>query len=85
MEHFLKLCEEYNGGVMEKGKKETKASLEGLIKYYGKTMPDPSRVVADLWKFAEAHDRRNYQLIRFCMAPESDYRKIFKSIVSGYY
>lgn len=85
MEHFLKLCEEYNGGVMDKEAKETKTKLNGLINYYGKTLPDSSRVVSDLWRFAEAHDRRNYQLIRFCMAPESDYRKVFKSIVSSHF
>jgi sister-chromatid-cohesion protein PDS5 len=82
MEHFLKMCEDYNGGVMDKGGKEIKTKLEGLIGYYGKTLPDTSRVIHDLWKFAEAHDRRSYQLIRFCMAPESEYRKVFKSIVS---
>jgi sister-chromatid-cohesion protein PDS5 len=82
MEHFLKLCEEYNGGVMDKGAKDIKEKLDRLITFYGKTLPDTSRVVSDLWKFAEAHDRRNYQLIRFAMAPESEYRKVFKSIVS---
>ena len=82
MEQFLKICEEYNGGVMNSGEKETKKRLEGLISYYGKTLPESTRVVEDLWKFAKAHDRRSYQLIRFCMAPDSDYRKVFKSIVS---
>ncbi|KAF2477508.1 uncharacterized protein BDR25DRAFT_1638 [Lindgomyces ingoldianus] len=80
MEHFLKMCEEYNGGVMNKGEKEIKGKLEGLINFFVKTLPDASRAIEDLWKFAKAHDRRSYQLIRFCMAPESDYRKIFKSI-----
>jgi sister-chromatid-cohesion protein PDS5 len=83
MEQFLKMCEEYNGGVMNTGEKETKKKLEGLISYYGKTLPDSARVVEDLWKFAKAHDRRSYHLIRFCMATDSDYRKVFKSIVSG--
>jgi len=82
MEHFLKLCEQYNGGVMDDGEKETKSKLDGLIAYYAKTLPESSRAVEDLWKFAKAHDRRSYALIRFCMSPESDYRKIFKSIVS---
>jgi sister chromatid cohesion protein PDS5 len=82
MESFLKRCEEYNGGVMEEREKEIKANLTGLIHYYAKTLPDPQRVIEDLWKFAKAHDRRSYQLIRFCMAPDSDYRKVFRSIVS---
>lgn len=80
METFLKCCEDYNGGVMEEREKEIKAKLTGLIQYYSKTLPDTSRVIDDLWKFAKAHDRRSYQLIRFCMAPDSDYRKVFRSI-----
>ncbi|CAN9310066.1 unnamed protein product [Alternaria alternata] len=80
MEHFLKLCEDYNGGVTEKGEKDVKTNLEGLIAYYAKTLPDPTRVRDDLWKFAKAHDRRAYTLIRFCMDPASDYRRVFRSI-----
>jgi sister-chromatid-cohesion protein PDS5 len=80
MEHFLKLCEDYNGGVTDKGEKDVKANLEGLITYYAKTLPDPTRVRDDLWKFAKAHDRRAYTLIRFCMDPASDYRRVFRSI-----
>ncbi|KAF2736235.1 sister chromatid cohesion and DNA repair protein [Polyplosphaeria fusca] len=78
MEAFLQLCEDYNGGV--KAGKETKTKLDGLINYYSKTLPDSTVAAADLWKFAETHDRRSYQLIRFCMAPDSDYRKVQKSI-----
>jgi sister-chromatid-cohesion protein PDS5 len=82
MEHLLKLCEKYNGGVMDKGEKETKKNLEGLISYYARTLPDTARVIDDLWKFAKAHDRRAYTLMRFCMDPASDYRRVFRSIVS---
>jgi sister-chromatid-cohesion protein PDS5 len=80
MEHLLKLCEEYNGGVMDKEEKETKQKLEGLINYYAKTLPDSARVIDDLWKFAKTHDRRAYTLMRFCMDPTSDYRRVFRSI-----
>lgn len=83
MEVFLKMCEGFNGGVMDKGEKDIKQKLEQLIDYYSRVLPDRSRATEDLWKFAKAHDRRSYQLLRFCMAPESDYRKIFKSIVGG--
>jgi sister-chromatid-cohesion protein PDS5 len=83
MEHLLKLCEEYNGGVMDKGEKDTKKKLESLIGYYARTLPDSARVIDDLWKFAKAHDRRAYTLMRFCMDPASDYRRVFRSIVSS--
>jgi sister-chromatid-cohesion protein PDS5 len=81
MEHFLKLCEEYNGGVVNGEDKDVKPKLQGLIAYYAKTLPDSARVIDDLWKFAKAHDRRIYALIRFCMDPTSDYRRVYKSIV----
>ncbi|KAF1847564.1 uncharacterized protein K460DRAFT_392893 [Cucurbitaria berberidis CBS 394.84] len=80
MEHFLKYCEDYNGGVIDKGEKDVKTKLERLIAYYAKLLPDPTRVIDDLWKFAKAHDRRAYTLIRFCMDPTSDYRRVFRSI-----
>lgn len=80
MEALLKKCENYNGGVMEKGEKETKLHLGKLIDYHAKTLPESSRASEDLWKFAKMHDRRAYQLIRFCIAPDSDYRKVYKAI-----
>lgn len=84
MDGFLKLCEEYNGGVVSKGEKDLKKKLEGLIGFYATQLPDPTRVRDDLWKFAKAHDRRAYTLIRFCMDPTSDYRRVFRSIVSPF-
>ncbi|KAF2126116.1 sister chromatid cohesion and DNA repair protein [Dothidotthia symphoricarpi CBS 119687] len=80
MEHFLKFCEEYNGGVTDDEERDTKKKLEGLINYWAKTLPNSARVMDDLWKFAKAHDRRAYTLIRFCMDPTSDYRRVFRSI-----
>ncbi|OMP83526.1 Sister chromatid cohesion protein pds5 [Diplodia seriata] len=80
MEALLKKCEDYNGGVIEKGEKETKLHLGKLIDYHAKTLPESSRASEDLWKFAKMHDRRAYQLIRFCIAPDSDYRKVYKAI-----
>ncbi|KAF2144245.1 uncharacterized protein K452DRAFT_246530 [Aplosporella prunicola CBS 121167] len=80
MDALLKRCEDYNGGVMDKGEKETKLQLGKLIEYHAKTLPESSKASEDLWKFAKMHDRRSYQLIRFAMAPDSDYRKVYKAI-----
>lgn len=70
---------------MDENEKEIKAHLTRLIDSFAKQLPDPARVTADLWKFAKLHDRRNYQLIRFCIAPESDYRTVYKAIVRPFY
>lgn len=77
---YLKACEDYNGGVMDDNEEEVKAQLTKVIEPLSKTFPESSKVSADLWKFAKMHDRRNYQLIRFCVAPASDYRTVSKAI-----
>lgn len=80
MTYYLDKCEAFNGGVMDSGEKEIKGQLTKLIDQLSKTLPDSSRASEDLWKFAKMHDRRSYQLIRFCITPESDYRKVQKAI-----
>ncbi|KAH8696692.1 putative sister chromatid cohesion and DNA repair protein [Talaromyces proteolyticus] len=77
---YLQTCEEYNGGVVEKDEDRVKAQLTRVIDTLAKSLPDSSRVSADLWKFAKMHDRRNYQLIRFAMAAQSDYRTVTKAV-----
>ncbi|KAH6625811.1 armadillo-type protein [Boeremia exigua] len=80
MEASLQLFEKYNGGVINKEDKDIKSKLSGLIAYFAGTLPEPAKTTEELWKFAKAHDRRAYALIRFCMDPASDYRRVFKSI-----
>lgn len=67
---------------MERGGKEIKSQLGRLIEYYSQTLPDSTRVSGDLWKFAKIHDRRSYGLIKFCISTESDYKKVYRAIVS---
>ena len=81
---FLQTCEDYNGGTVDtaSGKDETqvKSKMKKLIDHFGDRLPESQRAKDDLWKFAKLHDRRNYALIRFCCAPESEWSKIRKSI-----
>ncbi|KAH8801476.1 armadillo-type protein [Xylogone sp. PMI_703] len=80
MTAFLKRCEEYNGGVMDKDSKETKAKLDAIIQWLSQWLPDTLRTTHELNKYAKLHDRRSYQLIRFTMAPESDFKTVYKAI-----
>ncbi|KAL8841470.1 MAG: hypothetical protein Q9170_000933 [Blastenia crenularia] len=80
MSAYLTRCEDYNGGVMDDNESQIKDHLTRLIKTFAGLLPNPQQATSDLWKFAKMHDRRSYQLIRFCMAPESDYRTVFKAI-----
>lgn len=58
-----------------------KDNMKRLIEHFAAQFADSGKAKSDLWKFTKAHDRRNYQLIRFCMAPASDYRTVFKAFV----
>jgi sister chromatid cohesion protein PDS5 len=80
MAQYLKACEDYNGGVVEKNEAEIQKELTKWVEAISKTSPESTRVSTDLRKFAKMHDRRNYQLIRFCLNPESEYRTVVKAI-----
>ena len=80
MDVFLKMCEKYNGGVMEENEDSIKADMSKYVDFFAKSFPESAVASADLWKFAKSHDRRNYQLIRFATSPQSDYRTVTKAI-----
>jgi sister-chromatid-cohesion protein PDS5 len=65
---------------MDEGEKEIQERLTRIIQQFCKFLPNSGQVSTDLWKFARNHDRRSYQLIRFAMATDSDYRTVFKAI-----
>ncbi|KAL2752716.1 hypothetical protein ACRALDRAFT_1036675 [Sodiomyces alcalophilus JCM 7366] len=76
LEAYLKQCEAYNGGVMDGAGPRKTAALEKTIQYIAQFFPDAAKVKSDLYKFAKANDRRNYQLIRFAIGPENDYKTV---------
>ncbi|KAL8735889.1 MAG: hypothetical protein Q9181_002616 [Wetmoreana brouardii] len=80
MNAYLDRCLDYNGGVMDNNETQIKEHMSRLIRSFANLLPNPSQATQDLWKFAKMHDRRSYQLIRFCMGAESDYRTIVKAI-----
>ena len=65
---------------MDQNEAATKERLSKIINEMAKFLPDPSKVSGDLWKFAKTHDRRGYQLIRFSMLVESDYRTMYNAV-----
>ncbi|KAM0716615.1 hypothetical protein Q7P37_008060 [Cladosporium fusiforme] len=80
MEMYLKTGEALNTDDPEVSQKEEKKKLEIYIEPLSNLMPDPHVAIEHLQKFAKHHDRRANQLIRFCYAADSDYRKITKAI-----
>lgn len=67
---------------MDGNEKPVKEHIARLIDTFAQLLPESLKATESLWKFAKMHDRRSYQLIRFCMAPDSDYRTVVKAIVS---
>ena len=65
---------------MDQNETAIKERLTKLIGQMANVLPDAGKTSGDLWKFAKLHDRRNYQLIRFCVAPESDYRTMHNAL-----
>ena len=65
---------------MDSNEVATKDRLKKLVNELAKLFPDAAKTSADLWKFAKTHDRRAYQLMRFCYAPESDFKTVHNAI-----
>ncbi|KAI8949984.1 armadillo-type protein [Xylaria longipes] len=79
-ENLVRQCDAFNGGNPEGDADRIKQNLKRTAQYLGQFLPDPIRVEADLHNFANWHDRRSYQLIRFTVSPESDFKTMHRAI-----
>ena len=77
---FIQQCEAYNGGVIEGNEEKVKASLNKTFQWLGAFFPDPLKVKTDLQKFAKLNDRRCYQLAKYAIESESDFRTVRRAI-----
>ncbi|KAI0512599.1 armadillo-type protein [Xylaria bambusicola] len=80
LENLVRQCDAFNGGNPEGDADRIRQNLSKTAKYLGQFLPDPIRVEADLHTFANWHDRRSYQLIRFTVSPESDFKTMHRAI-----
>ncbi|KAH7038157.1 armadillo-type protein [Microdochium trichocladiopsis] len=80
MENLVKSCDAYNGGSPASNADIAKANLRKTVAYLCQFLPDTSKVEADLYHFANWHDRRSYQLIRFSVSAESDFKTMQRAI-----
>ncbi|KAG6039231.1 hypothetical protein E4U19_006492 [Claviceps sp. Clav32 group G5] len=77
---FIKQCEAYNGGVVVSDEDKVKATLAKTLEWLGTFFPDPLKVRSDLQKFAKLNDRRSYQLVKYAIEPESDFKTVRRAI-----
>lgn len=73
---FLRACEDYNGGVMDEDEARKTGNLQKTIKYMAQFLPEDVKVNSELLKFAKANDRRNYQLIKFIVGAENEFKTV---------
>ena len=77
---FIQQCEAYNGGVIDASEDKVKSSLAKTLQWLGGFFPDPLKVRSDLQKFAKLNDRRSYQLVKYAIESESDFRTVRRAI-----
>lgn len=77
---FIKQCEAFNGGTIDGDAKRTTEHLNKTISYVSTFFPDPPKVTTDLQRFAKLNDRRNYQLVKFALGSESDFKTVHGAI-----
>ena len=77
---LVQQCEAYNGGVIDANEEKVKASLAKTFQWLGTSFPDPLKVRTDLQKFAKLNERRSYQLIKYAIESESDFKTVRRAI-----
>ncbi|KAI1122698.1 armadillo-type protein [Nemania abortiva] len=80
LENLVRQCDVFNGGNPEGDSEKIKLNLKKTAHYLAQFLPDSPRVEAELHNFANWHDRRSYQLIRFAVSPESDFKTMHRAI-----
>ncbi|KPM34523.1 hypothetical protein AK830_g12047 [Neonectria ditissima] len=80
VEVFIQQCEAYNGGVIDSNEDKVKNGLNTTMAWFGGFLPDPLKVRSDLHKFAKLNDRRIYQLMKFTIGSNSDYKTVRRAI-----
>ena len=80
---FVDTCAKlYNGkdNASEEDDRALRKKLDAYVEILARGMPESNVVKDHLKKFGKHNDRRAFQLVKFCLSPESDYRKIVRAM-----
>ncbi|KAL2137348.1 hypothetical protein VTI74DRAFT_3288 [Chaetomium olivicolor] len=80
LETYIKQCDQFNGGVMDDNRDKKTANLNKTIQYIAQFLPDEIKTKQELYRFAKANDRRNYNLIRYVIGQEHDFKTVHKAL-----
>ncbi|KAJ3030475.1 UNVERIFIED_CONTAM: hypothetical protein HDU68_008891 [Siphonaria sp. JEL0065] len=76
---YISLCEQWNGGIMDKNDGTVEAKLNALMQHIATKFPDPKRAMTSLQKFAKNNENRVYKLFRGLMLDTADFKTIAKN------
>ncbi|KAJ4304056.1 Sister chromatid cohesion protein pds5 [Collariella sp. IMI 366227] len=80
LETYIKQCDQFNGGVMDENREKKTANLNKTTQYISQFLPDEVKTKQELYRFAKANDRRNYNLIKYVIGQEHDFKTVHKAL-----
>ena len=80
LETYIKQCDQFNGGVMDENGPKKTANLTKTTRYIAQFLPDGPKSEQELYRFAKANDRRSYNLIKFVIGQEHDFKTVHKAL-----
>ncbi|KAL2200921.1 hypothetical protein P885DRAFT_25458 [Corynascus similis CBS 632.67] len=80
LETYLKQCDQFNGGVMDGDASKKIANLNKTTRYIAQFLPDGPKAEQELYRFAKTNDRRSYNLIKYVIGPEHDFKTVHKAL-----
>lgn len=80
LETYIKQCDQFNGGVMDENGPKKIANLNKTTRYIAQFLPDGPKSEQELYRFAKANDRRSYNLIKFVIGQEHDFKTVHKAL-----
>ncbi|KAK3302512.1 armadillo-type protein [Chaetomium strumarium] len=80
LQSYIKQCDLFNGGVIDGDATKTTANLNKTIQYIAQFLPDDAKTKQDLYRFAKINDRRNYNLIKYVVGQEHDFKTVHNAL-----
>jgi sister-chromatid-cohesion protein PDS5 len=80
LDTYLKQCDQFNGGVMDENGPKKLANLTKTTRYISQFLPDGPKAEQELYRFAKLNDRRGYNLIKYIIGQEHDFKTVHKAL-----
>jgi sister-chromatid-cohesion protein PDS5 len=80
LDTYLKQCDQFNGGVMDENGPKKLANLTKTTRYISQFLPDGTKAEQELYRFAKLNDRRGYNLIKYIIGQEHDFKTVHKAL-----